>query len=1235
MKGQWAWRVAVAVVIAWCATVVPAAAQITTGAVVGTVRDAQGGVIPGATVVLVSESRNTRSVPVITSGTGDFVFANVTADTYTVEVRMDGFKTLQRPGVQVSGGDRVNVASLTIEVGGIEETINVTAEAPLIQSQSGERSYTVTAAEVENLPIASRSMVDLAEMAPGTINGGLSSGSNPFPPARIGGGGNANITLDGAGVIDTGGANIRLAPNVDSIAEVKVLVSGYQAEFGRGSGIQIGGVTRSGSNRFRGSIYDIERRSAWNSNTWLNQEQNIPKPVSRQRDWGYTLGGPVGRPGGDNKLFFFFSQEWRPRTAGGEQRRFRVPTALERQGDFSQTLDNNGNPYPFIRDWTTGLPCQASNTSGCFHDGGVLGRIPKDRLFQPSLNILNLWPLPNNDDGYRGTSSYNYLDVSPTRSGFLVQNAIRLDYQLTPGLRLNGKILYETKNQVVNSPNIAFGEVALMTGFNDALETRPGQKQYTASVNYSINPQTFYEFTWGMFENETGSPTVAPNGRKVDQGLGDFPMIFPDATIVNPRFYAYDRLREDSPPWVEIDAAGNLRAELHPSLSWGNRVANAPPPYRGWNCCININTVHDIATSVTRVQGSHTIKAGLWFQRSFKEQTTGNFRGSVNFGQSADNPFDSTYGFSNAALGIFSSYSQSSQFLTSGFVARNVDFYIQDNWKASPQLTLDYGLRFVHQVPGYDSYGFASNFIASAWDPDQAPTLYRPACAPGAAPPCTGGNLRARNPLTGEILGPGSNTIIGNIVPNSGVLDNGIFLAGTGPVPETNSEAPFFVYGPRFGGAYDIYGDQRMVLRGGFGVYFDRPFGTSGPINQPPTANNLTLTNDLLTNVTTGVGLSSPSNVTVTPLKSKVATSVQWNVGIQRAMPWSTVLDVSYVGFHNYNQSGNANTNGLPFGAAYLPENQDPTRAPSAIRGANVLATNFIRPIQGYGNMNSNFQAAYSNFHSMQASINRRFRNGLQLTAHYTLSRKKGTEGQPLRIDGDAVGGVTLRDDNDEANYHLANDDRTHAFRTSFVWDMPNMAYQRGGMGILAAVVNDWQLSGVVTAQSGTPYDVGFSYSGGIGNAVLTGSPDYAARIIMTGDPGSGCSSDPTRQFNTSVFQGPQPDSLGLESGQNYLRGCPTKKLDLAIARVLNFGGGRQAQIRVEVYNALNTVTYSNRNTSAQYASLTTASTITNLPYDANGNLIGNRNLPNSAGFGVVTNAEPLRSMQVQVRFSF
>jgi len=227
----------------------PAAAQITTGSVSGVVRDAQGGVIPGATVVLISEARGTKSAPVVTNETGVYVFPNVTADTYTVEVTMDAFKTTRRPGVAVSGGDRVGVPPVVLETGALTETVNVVAEAAIIQTQSGERSFAVTSDEISHIPITHSNFTSLTALTPGVVASGASAGGT-----RLGGQGQNNIMMDGISAMDTGNNGQMLSMNIESIGEVKILTQGYQAEYGRSSGLQITAVTKGGSNRFSGSF---------------------------------------------------------------------------------------------------------------------------------------------------------------------------------------------------------------------------------------------------------------------------------------------------------------------------------------------------------------------------------------------------------------------------------------------------------------------------------------------------------------------------------------------------------------------------------------------------------------------------------------------------------------------------------------------------------------------------------------------------------------------------------------------------------------------------------------------------------------------------------------------------------------------------------------------------------------------------------------------------------------------
>ena len=218
-------------------------------------------------------TRGTR--PGRTSVNGDFVFVNVTADTYTLEVTMSGFKTVQRKGVAVSPADRVAIPTITLEIGGVTETVDVKGDTPLIQAYTGERSFTVATDSVANLPLADRNFATLATLAPG-VDG----------TARVGGGGATNFMMDGASTMDTGSNRLLVAVNVESIAEVKVLASGYQAEYGRSSGLQITAVTRGGTNRFRGSVYDVERNSEWNSNTKTNKLNGDPKTIAKQRESG-------------------------------------------------------------------------------------------------------------------------------------------------------------------------------------------------------------------------------------------------------------------------------------------------------------------------------------------------------------------------------------------------------------------------------------------------------------------------------------------------------------------------------------------------------------------------------------------------------------------------------------------------------------------------------------------------------------------------------------------------------------------------------------------------------------------------------------------------------------------------------------------------------------------------------------------------------------------------------------
>jgi hypothetical protein len=1214
-----------AVAIAGCALAIPAAAQVTTGTVTGNIKDAQGGVIPGATVTLISSTRGTTLATVTADTDGVYTFPNVPPDTYLIRVTMDGFKTLERSGVAISPGDRAAVPPLVIEVGGLAETVTVSAEAALIQSQTGERSFTVATDSVQNLPISNRSFTSLTSLAPGVDI----SGNNP---GRLGGGGSNNTLMDGVSTVDTGNNQPVLFLNLEAIAEVKVLTSGYQAEYGKASGIQITAVTKSGTNRFRGSIYDVRRDSDWNSNSWLNIKNGNPKTVSKEDDWGYSIGGPIGKAGGRNKLFFFFSQEWKPRTTAGALNRFRFPTALERAGDFSQSRDNNGNIFNLIRNASTNLPCTATNTAGCYRDGGVLGRIPASALYPTGLNILKQYPMPNLDTP---GLAYNYEAPAPEIKTLNNQPTIRLDYQPITKLRAIFRYAAESQRKQVFPGSIP--------GFNDVQTQNPIIATYAATVNYTISASTFLEATYGRIQNELAGCTTlngvcaaaVPMGQpsnKNNVGLGGLPLIFPDGLGMDPRYYEYKTLNAMNPPFWQ-----NGQILLPPTFAWGNRIANAPPniSYPGW---LNLNRTHDFSLSLTKVWGRHTLKTGYYNHHSFKAQNRGtgglNFGGpgAMSFANNASNPIDSGFGYANAALGIINSYTQMSRFMEGSFVYNNREAYIQDNWKVNSKLTLDYGMRFVHQQPQYDALLQGSNFLPETWDPSQAPVQYVAGCANGVYP-CSGTNRQAMDPRNNQFLGPLSALSIGQIVPGTGNLTNGIFLSGQG-IAKTTYTWPALALAPRFGWAYDVNGRQRFIWRGATGLFYDRPDGNSiyGLVANPPNSSAVTINFGQLQTLTSNI--IGPPALTVFEYDAKLPSSVQWSTGVQMALPWSSALDVSYVGQYGYNLGQTVDINQVDIGSAYLPQNQDRTLNPSTT-GASALATDLMRAFRGYGQINQFWGRGWNKYHSIQTSYNRRFTDGLAFGVNWTLGLSNTTN-SGARLQHGADGQLEYRADQEEADRILGRGQlQRHTIKGTFVWDLPDL--DRGtnaARQVLAAVTNDWQLSGIYSGQSGDRYSLGYGYQGGVGNVNITGSPNYGGRVILNGDPGSGCSDNQYAQFNTGVVAGPVPGSVGLESGQNYLTGCFENFMDLAIARNFRLGGTRLVQLRLEMFNAFNTVVYSARNTTVNFQS-PTDQTVVNPQYNADGSLVATRVRPADAGFGAATNAFALRSMQAQIRFQF
>jgi hypothetical protein len=390
--------------------------------------------------------------------------------------------------------------------------------------------------------------------------------------------------------------------------------------------------------------------------------------------------------------------------------------------------------------------------------------------------------------------------------------------------------------------------------------------------------------------------------------------------------------------------------------------------------------------------------------------------------------------------------------------------------------------------------------------------------------------------------------------------------------------------------------------------------------------------------------------------------SIQWNAGVQRALPWSSAIDVSYVGQHSKDvlaatQNGSpVNLNAIDVGTLFLPASQDPTQ-PGA-----TLNNNLLRPFRGYGNINVQEAIYHRTYHSIQASFTRRFSHGLQFQVNETWSiYDKGNTALPgpqLRLIHNADGTYQVSPDQAVAESLFGDQgDTTHVIVANAVWDLPDLKTESPTSHIVGAIINDWQLSGIFRADSGAPYDIGYSYNSGPTGQALTGSPDYTARVVINNLSalGSGCSSNQYAQLNnimipatsgaspvtTTAVSGPQIGSHGLESGRFLLHGCKNHTLDMALQRSVRLGGGRSLQFRADLYNALDTVIYNGRSSTVQFNS-TTDMSVRNSQYLADGTLDPNRLKPNQAGFGAATSARAsdssgnyLRSVQLRVTFAF
>jgi carboxypeptidase family protein/TonB-dependent receptor-like protein len=1143
-----------------CVFVVAGFAQTNTGMITGQVLDSQGGGVPGAHVVLTAEETSVRTATK-TESTGNFFFPSVQPGRYRVSVEAAGFKRFEKKDVALSSAERLSVGTLILEIGSLSESVTVSGEATPVQVSSQERSVVLNEKQMAYLSTPGRDYMNMLKVMPGVLYpdgaGGNSLGTTT--PPNIGGirTDYTSTNLDGVVANNRGvGANENQV-NIDAVAEVKVLTSNYQAEYGKNAGAIINIVTKSGTQAFHGTGYWYKRHEMWNANNFINNSKGVSRDIYRYNTIGSNVGGPIWLGQHFNhdkdKLFFFFSQEYQPNKRPGGIQTFTVPTELERKGDFSQSSLKPVDPQ----------------TGKAFTNNAILtGRINTDMQ-----KLLNVFPLPN----VTGNAAYNLL-LTDTIDVPVHQELLRVDYNPTPKWRS----YFRGMNMFVGQRGSNITANSNKWGVVQSYDTT--NPNVAANLTYMASPTLVNELAIGL------------SRWTEDQAIADSELAKLERAKLGIRFGQVYPI--------------NNPLNLLPASSFGGVQNAISIGYDSRFPMKDIVTAWSISDSVTKVHGSHTFKAGAYFEIAeyLQAHTGGSFTGSLNFGVTANNPFDSKNPFSNALLGNFQSYQEINRRIDYDPINHVFEFYGQDNWKVNKHLTLDYGVRFTVDLPQIFKKDIGGNFDPAAYNRAKLPLLYVP------GKDATGTRV-AVDPTTGKTY---PQAYIGLFVPGTGDYTVGSIAAGTPGYPRGFVESNGLVPAPRIGFAYDPAGNGKTAIRGGFGIILNARArsGQQGDLSSnPPARYQPQIIDGNVDSILTTTGLIGPSSFgRVVDRHQRVLSTYSMSLGVQRQIGFNSVLDVAYVANLGRHLGQEMNINQVPYGTRFLPSSNDPTTN-------KPLPDDFLRPYYGYNSLPFYSNNGTSSYHSLQVQLRRSFRHGLQYGVAYTWSRAMDY--------GDSYNSTVATTNNWRYwNYGPAGFDRTQQLVVNWVYDIPN-ASNLVHSPIVKAIFDHWQTSGIYAWATGFPRGVSLTLTDG---ADLTGGGDGVPSILgSTGQSGnvtgttavltgsarlSGEQQNFYHWFNTSVFRRPQVGERGSGAAatRDAFRAPGINNWEMSFFKNIRVKERLAFQIRWEMYNAFNHTQFSDLDVGARF--------------DASGKQTNTQ-------FGQITAARNPRIQQLALRFTF
>jgi Carboxypeptidase regulatory-like domain len=1176
----------------------PIALSQITGSLSGKVHDVSGALVPGAKVTLVDEKSGAKR-GTVSNGEGLFIINAVQPDTYDLLVTAKGFETYKVTGIEMHPGDAKTVATIQLKVGELNQEVTVTANAAGVNLESGEKSYLITADDIKRLSTVGRDVTELIKILPGfaaSTGGGLQNNSTNSGAQTVGFGttstssfsangatpqtGATTVISDGASTMDPGdmGASI-LNVNMDMVAEVKVQTANFGADTAKGP-IVINAVGKSGGSTYHGTGYLFARNGALNANDWLANNSGAARPPAEYYFPGGNVGGPVRIPGTNfnhnKKMTFFTGFEYYKQRKLEEVLLSFIPTAQMLSGDLTP-----GSIGAALHVDPTVVTAQCPNfyTSGslansggfCFSPGlggltytqqdqqiaagnvvgspmGLLPVDPRAKIYAKFWPAINRAPQAGNG---LASDGYNYVNaLTSTHDGY--QYRARIDENFTEDTKL-----YVTYN------------------FEKINDETPVDNTYYAGSDVIPYPTSAF--------SDTKSNSIALNFTHVFS-----PTLTNEVVVTGTFFYLPNQLgnrslvQDATTGWTGGRIYNNGALQLPGLVDYEEGVPDFAMGYFPAGSSYLRKYSYNAADNLSKQWRSHSIKVGFYYENTGNNQVPFVYsQGENAFNHYNSGCFTSPDPITHLASGhvsqLFnnvanflqgcSGFTQSSSSTPSDLHFKEVDFYATDDWKVNSKLTLTIAMRFDHMGPWTDPHGTG----LAIWNAPTPHTIFSVMQDPRTFP---------------GISWHGTNSSI----PLSGAPDRLLF------------------YLPRFGVAYDMYGNGRTVFRGGIGAYrfHDSYNDSAGALNTSigiqnyATPPNLSCTYDQLT-ATANLGSATPmpgvdcfsgaagsgtSPFTLYALDAKdneQPLNYSYSFSVDQVMPGRMNLEASYVGnqsSHTFTEGNLSNQNYIPLGGLFQP---DPITGAVTVAGSSAQNQQDYRPFPNYSQVFVPHHIGYGNYNSLQVSLNKQ-KGGLIYGVNYTWAKALGIRGDYRT---GAVGDPsTLRN-----NYGYLGFNRNHAVNATYSYQVGD-AYH--GNRVLRQVLNQWEISGTTSVQSGPDVAVlngttntNFNLGGGLqytppggtsptmvalSNVSVLGTPDINLQPVITCNPKSGFAKNPIyghQYINGACFALPKLGTNGSFEMPD-IHGPALIESDLTVQRTFKLNERQNMQFRLAGFNFLN-----------------------------------------------------------------